>query len=980
MGLSWKEVSQEILNHTFNGHLAPNRYLISKSNAYDPAYCKQDKSIGSARKYFGHPAMECDGEVNGEQLRFHRFMFNGANPVTMEGSMAVFEGPHGVAKSPFRNCRPRGRGWMVLLQGKQEYRMYFETHEHISNISFTGDIDDFEDDDYVTIRHDLVERIDYAGMIGRNQTSGGMVPMGEKLNITEWPTGNKDEILQIKPYDYMIDRVETPFSVYYSFNGQGVPKGQVATKKGQDIDALTNGRRFTVTPNFYKCFFKDCIVPEPAPPVEEPPMQKCPLVHCPNSNYDEYKELHIPNTVHAVIDREAMSRANNHFKWSSLFLSGTLEVKADDLQDGDTLTIEVDHIILNTVAKSKDELSRRKRRDVRTYDNGGLVIGTAEKPIPCGAKVIVKIGGDIHAQSFGALPDSIPIGAKAIGGLGSIRMHGCAPQNTWTQVKTSVNAGDSSFTVTGDITGWKVGDRLFVATSDFKKEHTEEFNIAGISGNTITIDGSFKYKHFGVDDTTQSLLDRDFNQGAEVGLLSRNIVLDGRDGSYEDDFGARIVLTKTEEVIGHHTYVRSGVGQFDGVEFQGFGQKGADRYSDYRCQILFYDLAGDENEDEGREQSYVKNCAFNRGYHTAVATMKNSDGIIIENNVVLGTVNHGLMSDSQNTVFKNNLVASCDHILLYKDYFSTTQNANFNVDVLPAGIWHGTEATTTLEGNHVVGISGSCYFGVGEQCDESEACSTTSNQGTFKDNVGHACWNGYYLYRRGYWCTRIANFNFYKTHHFGVLVYTGIKTAVVDSVIVADSRVGFASVLTGPTAIGHAMGDSSFTVKNSAVIGMTDTFDCATDDFDYHGRPYTSKMHPPLEPEDQVAFMIPEFPDVMTGFPQSGQWDTDKDVVLEGRSCVLNTAISNYANKCPGVKSIVVSLKEGVLDHAFQMTFDEGNTCTNCDPSTMSQIYRPKDESVNSADCGDMHCDGLKRVMIVDKSGCAILCGYPHAT
>ena len=148
-------------------------------------------------------------------------------------------------------------------------------------------------------------------------------------------------------------------------------------------------------------------------------------------------------------------------------------------------------------------------------------------------------------------------------------------------------------------------------------------------------------------------------------------------------------MTKTEEVIGHHTYVRSGVGQFDGVEFQGFGQKGADKYSDYRCQILFYDLAGDENEDEGREQSYVKNYAFNRGYLTAVATMKNSDGIIIENNVVLGTVNHGLMTDSQNTVFKNNLVASCDHILPYKDYFSTTENANFNVNVLPAGIWHG---------------------------------------------------------------------------------------------------------------------------------------------------------------------------------------------------------------------------------------------------------------------------------------------------
>ena len=200
----------------------PNRFLVAKSDAYDPAYCKVDKS--RPPKYFGHPSMVCEGEVNGEQLRFHRFMFNQANPITMEGSMAVFEGRHGTAKSPFRNCRPRGRGWMVMLQGKEEYRMYFETHEHISNISFTGDIDDFEEGDYLTIRHDLPERIDYAEVKGKDTS-------GEKLNITQWPTGNKDEILKLNTYDYMIDRAEAPFSVYYSFNGNGVPINDVKKER-----------------------------------------------------------------------------------------------------------------------------------------------------------------------------------------------------------------------------------------------------------------------------------------------------------------------------------------------------------------------------------------------------------------------------------------------------------------------------------------------------------------------------------------------------------------------------------------------------------------------------------------------------------------------------------------------------------------------------------------------------------------------------
>ena len=923
--------------------------------------------------------MVCDGEKNGERTRFHRLMFNGAEPVTMEGTMAVFKSPHGTAKSPFRNCRPRGRGWMVMLQSQQEYQMYFEAHEHISNISFTADIDDFEEGDYITLRHDLPERIDYAQMMGKNLTDEHkrMVVRGEKLDITEWPT-TKDEILAIESYDYMVDREAAPFSVYYSFNGNGVPVEEQAInwRTGEPIQATTNGVRHTFSPNFYKCFFKDCIEPEPAPPVKQPSMKKCPLKHCGLPSSTTFEELHVPANMHTVLDKDAMSSANYHFKWSSVFLSGTLEVKTTDLKDGDVLTIEVDHLVLNTPAQNQAELSARKRRDVETYDNGGLIIGTEDNPVPCGAKVIVKIGGDINSRSFGALPDSIPIGAKAIGGLGSIRMHGCAPTTTWTKLATTVNKGAKSITVIDDVSEWKVGDSIFIATSDFIKEHTEEFTIRSVSGSTIGLDKAVEWKHLGHDETKQELIGRTFSQAAEVGHLSRNIVLDGREGADEDDFGARVLITRTIVRNGHHVYVRSGVGQFDGVEFRGFGQKGADKYSDFRNQILFYDLnAGDEYPEvqevvDSWDQSYVKNCAFNRGYHTAIAVMKDSNNILVERNVILGTVNDGIRTDSQNTVIKNNLVATVEHIALYKQYWETTVNANFNVDVVPAGI--NTRGTTSavLEGNSIVGVDGSCYEGKGQECNAAEeACTEKSVQGSWKHNTGHACWNGYYLYRTGSVCQRVSNFDFYNMVHFGVLVYSHIPTAIVDSVIVADSKVGISSLQTGPTAIGHAVADISFTVKNSVVIGMSDSFDCKNRFHDYYGYGGVVKMHPPVDKFDQVAMMVSEFPDTKTGFPQSGQWDTDKDVVITGRTCVFDTAFSNFASKCPDVTSIVVSTQKGALDHYPQMTFEKGNSCTNCNAKTLVRIYRPKDKTVNPADCGDMHCMAQKRVMIVDNDG-----------
>ena len=99
-------------------------------------------------------------------------MFNEPKPETMQGSFATFENEHGVTRSPFRNCRPRGLGWMVMLNTETEYSMVFENHEEISNISYTGDIDNFESDDWLTIRHDFPDKIDFANLNGNDGTEG----------------------------------------------------------------------------------------------------------------------------------------------------------------------------------------------------------------------------------------------------------------------------------------------------------------------------------------------------------------------------------------------------------------------------------------------------------------------------------------------------------------------------------------------------------------------------------------------------------------------------------------------------------------------------------------------------------------------------------------------------------------------------------------------------------------------------------------
>ncbi len=60
----------------------------------------------------------------------------------------------------------------------------------------------------------------------------------------------------------------------------------------------------------------------------------------------------------------------------------------------------------------------------------------------------------------------------------------------------TANAGATSIQVL-DAKGWKVGDEIVLASTDFNPRQAERRTIAVISGNTITLDKPLAYMHFG---------------------------------------------------------------------------------------------------------------------------------------------------------------------------------------------------------------------------------------------------------------------------------------------------------------------------------------------------------------------------------------------------------------------------------------------------------------------------------------------------
>ena len=126
------------------------------------------------------------------------------------------------------------------------------------------------------------------------------------------------------------------------------PRGERSTFK----NSYTYGQDYFVKPNFYKCFFKDCIVPEPAPPTPAPELVKCNYLDCTNATTIDYNDLSVSIDQHMVIDSAAVAAVGKHFKFGSIFLEGTLEIEAPSLTAGDELIIEADHFITNTGAYS----------------------------------------------------------------------------------------------------------------------------------------------------------------------------------------------------------------------------------------------------------------------------------------------------------------------------------------------------------------------------------------------------------------------------------------------------------------------------------------------------------------------------------------------------------------------------------------------------------------------------------------------------
>jgi hypothetical protein len=125
-------------------------------------------------------------------------------------------------------------------------------------------------------------------------------------------------------------------------------------------------------------------------------------------------------------------------------------------------------------------------------------------------------------------------------------------RNAWTKLAQTAPAGSSSIQVL-DASGWRVGDEIVLASTDFDPRQAERRTISAIRANTITLDRPLEYMHFGT-------ITFDVDQRGEVGLLTRNIRIQAPADAEQSYFGGHVMAMGASRMF------------VDGVEFSRMGQ------------------------------------------------------------------------------------------------------------------------------------------------------------------------------------------------------------------------------------------------------------------------------------------------------------------------------------------------------------------------------------------------------------------------
>jgi hypothetical protein len=324
---------------------------------------------------------------------------------------------------------------------------------------------------------------------------------------------------------------------------------------------------------------------------------------------------------------------------------------------------------------------------------GKLECGTSDRPYL--NKLIVTLTGHAVTENVADM------GSKFLGTMsgGSVDLFGKPNAVTWTQLADNAVAGTNQITLRA-APGWAVGDQIVIASTSTDMNEAEVRTITAVNGSTLTLDRALQYRHQGQTETygngTRTWV---LDEGAEVGLLTHNIVIQGDADSDNTLFG------------GHTMFMAGSPVRMSNVMLRRMGQAGrVGRYP------FHWHLAGDASGQ------FIVSSSIVDSYHRAV-TIHQTDRALVKDNVAYNILGHAYFledgSERFNVIDGNlglvNRRPADDQAVLETDLRPTRRPSDsgnlqfFSSSAGPATFWI-TNPENVVTNNAAAGSEGSGFW------------------------------------------------------------------------------------------------------------------------------------------------------------------------------------------------------------------------------------------------------------------------------
>lgn len=311
-------------------------------------------------------------------------------------------------------------------------------------------------------------------------------------------------------------------------------------------------------------------------------------------------------------------------------------------------------------------------RWILVHAGGRLRIGSPSQPFEHRATITLSAPDPDE--------DVVGMGTKFLAAMdgGTLDIHGGGPRTAWTKLARPVNPGDTTIVV-DDAAGWSAGDEIIVTSDTTEPHELEVFTIGKIDGKTLTLDKPLTHARAG---TVKTLEGRTFDERAEVGVLSRRVVVQGDTQSDVSRFG------------GHTMIMAGGKAFVEGVEFVRMGQ--FERLGHYP---FHWHIAG---RSDGQ---YIKRSVVKAGYQRGFV-VHSTNGVTVADNIAFDTTGHNFIVETSVTtgnVFDHNLAAN-NKLGLFANPDIVPQH-----DAQAAGFWIRS-ADNTFTNNAVAGSESNGFW------------------------------------------------------------------------------------------------------------------------------------------------------------------------------------------------------------------------------------------------------------------------------